>query len=228
MSLSDESLFREVDEEVRRQKVQDLWNRWGNLFVAISVAVIVLVAGYKGWQYWEHKRSEEAARAYFAAIDLASQGKSDEAAKKFGEITSGGHKGYGFLARMNMAAELAAAGKTSEAVKAYDEIAAASSAEPNLRNAARIRAALLLIDTASREEITRRLADLNKPENVWRNEAREILALAAYRVNDYTEADRLMNEVVLDQESPPNLRQRAQVMISLLAPHLGENKPAVQ
>lgn len=228
MSLSDEFLFREVDEEVRRQKIQDLWNRWGNLFVAVSLVVIVLVAGYKGWQYWEIKRSEEAARAYFAAIDLASQGKSGEAAKKFGEVTSGGHSGYGFLARMNMAAELAAAGKANEAVKAYDEIAAASSAEPNLRNAARIRAALLLVDTASREEIIKRVADLGKPDNVWRNQAREILALAAYRANDYAEADRLMNEIVLDQESPPNLRQRAQLMISLLAPHLGESKPAVQ
>jgi hypothetical protein len=83
MSLSDESLFREVDEEVRRQKVQELWNRWGNLFIAISLAVIVLVAGFKGWQYWELKRSEEAARDYFAAVQLADQGKSADAAKKF-------------------------------------------------------------------------------------------------------------------------------------------------
>ncbi len=71
MSLSDESLFREVDEEVRRQKLQDLWNRWGNVFIAISVAVILLVAGYKGWQYWEQRQAEQAARDYFAAVTFA-------------------------------------------------------------------------------------------------------------------------------------------------------------
>jgi hypothetical protein len=72
------------------------------------------------------------------------------------------------------------------------------------------------------------VGSLNTPDNVWRNEAREILALAAYRANDYSEADRLMSEVVVDQDAPPNLRQRAQVMISLLAPHLDDKQPAAQ
>ncbi len=54
------------------------------------------------------------------------------------------------------------------------------------------------------------------PNSVWRNEAREILALAAYKAGDFAEADRLMNDILSDQESPPNLRQRAQLMTSLL------------
>ncbi|MGH6875430.1 MAG: tetratricopeptide repeat protein, partial [Aestuariivirgaceae bacterium] len=103
-----------------------------------------------------------------------------------------------------------------------------TNADPNLRNAARIRAAFLLIDTAPREEIVRRIGDLNTPDNVWRNEAREILALAAYRAKDFNETDRLMNDVLLDQETPQNQRQRAQIMISLLAPHLDAKKPAAQ
>jgi hypothetical protein len=228
MSLSDESLFREVDEEVRRQKIQDLWKRWGNLFIAVSLAVIAVVAGYKGWQFWELKRSEAAARDYFAAVELAEQGKSAEASKKFAELAAGGHPGYRLLARMNMAGDLAAAGKKDEAVKTYDEIAADASIDRNLRNATRIRAAYLLVDTATHDEIVRRVSDLNTPDNAWRNEAREILALAAYRAKDYSEADRLMNEAMIDQETPPNLRQRAQLMISLLAPHLDAKKSAAQ
>lgn len=226
MSLSDESLFREVDEEVRRQKLQELWKRWGNVIVAVSIAVIAVVAGYKGWQYWELRQSEQAAREYFAAIELSEQGKRDEALNKFAELAAGGHRGYASLARLNMAAELAAAGKTVEAVKIYDEIASTAALEPNLRDSARIRAALLLVDTASREEIAKRVADLNRPDSVWRHEAREILALSAYRANDFAEADRLANEIVVDQDSPVHLRQRAQVLISLLAPRLDAKKTA--
>jgi hypothetical protein len=228
MSLSDESLFREVDEEVRRQKLQDLWNRWGNIFIAVSAAVILIVAGYKGWQYWQTRQAEIAARGYFAAVTLAQAGKADEAAKRFAEVAAGHHRGYALLARLNLAAQDAAAGRRDEAVKVYDEIAASASVDPNLRTAARIRSSLLLVDTAPREEIIRRVGDLNAPDNVWRNEAREILALAAYRARDFNEADRLMNDVVLDQETPQNLRQRAQIMISLLAPHLDAKKPAAQ
>jgi hypothetical protein len=228
MSLSDESLFREVDEEVRRQKLQDLWSRWGNIFIAISVAVIIGVAGFKGWQYWQARQAEEAARSYFAALTLAEAGKPDEAAKHFAEIAAGSHRGYAVLARLHLAAQHAAAGRRDDAVKIYDEVAASQSADPSLRAAARIRAALLLVDTAPREDIVRRVGDLNTPGNVWRNEAREILALAAYRAKDFTEADKLMNDIVLDQEAPQNLRQRAQIMISLLAPQLDAKKPKAQ
>ena len=227
MSLSDESLFREVDEEVRRQKLQDLWKRWGNLFIAVSVAVIVIVAGYKGWQYWELRRAERAARDYFAAVAFAEQGKTAEASKKFAELAAGSHDGYASLARMNLAAELAVSGKVDEAVKMYDGLAANVALDSNLRNAARIRAAFLLVDRGSREDIARRVSDLNAPNNVWRNEAREILALAAYRAKDYAEADRLMSEILTDPDSPQNLRQRAQLMTSLLAPHL-DDKPEAQ
>jgi hypothetical protein len=228
MSLSDESLFREVDEEVRRQKIQDLWKRWGNLILAVSLAVIVVVAGYKGWQYWELKRSEQAAQEYFMALNLASQGKTDEALKTYAKLSASGHGGYGLLARMNSAAELAAADKKDEAIKIYDQIATNASADPNLRNTARIRASLLLVDTAGRDEIVKRVSDLAKPDNAWRNEAREVLALAAFRAKDYSEADRLLNEIIIDEETPPNLRQRAQVMIALLAPHLDEQKTTAQ
>jgi hypothetical protein len=228
MSLSDESLFREVDEEVRRQRLQDLWNRWGNLFIAISVVVILTVAGVKGWQYWQLRQAETAARTYFAAMALAEQGKGEEAAKRFAEVAAGSHNGYALLAKLYIAAQHAAAGRREEAVKIYDEVAGSASADANLRTAARIRASLLVVDTAPREEIVRRIGDLNTPDNVWRNEAREILALAAYRAKDYAEADRLMNDILIDQEAPRNLRQRAQIMISLLAPHLDGKKTAAQ
>jgi hypothetical protein len=227
MSLSDESLFREVDEEVRRQKLQDIWNRWGNIFIGVSVAVILVVAGYKGWQYWEHRQAEQAAREYFAAMALASQGKAEEASKKFAELAAAGHKGYAVLARMHLAAGLAASGKADEAVKIYDQIAANTDLDSNLRNVARIRAAFLVVDRASRDDVARRVSDLNAPNSVWRNEAREILALSAYKAGDFAETDRLMNEILSDQDSPPNLRQRAQLMTSLLAPRL-DNKPEAQ
>ena len=227
MSLSDESLFREVDEEVRRQKLQDIWNRWGNIFIGVSVAVILVVAGYKGWQYWENRQAEQAARQYFAAVALARQGKAEEASKKFAELAGASHEGYAVLARMNLAAEFAAAGKVDEAVKTYDQIAANAGLDLNLRNAARIRSAFLMVDRAGRDDVVNRVSDLNAPSNVWRNEAREILALAAYKARDFAEADRLMSEILSDQDSPPNLRQRAQLMTSLLAPRL-DDKPEAQ
>ena len=49
--MSDESLFREVDEEVRQDQFKKLWTLYGSYFTALAVAVVLAVAGFKGWQY---------------------------------------------------------------------------------------------------------------------------------------------------------------------------------
>ena len=46
--MSDESLFREVDEEVRQEQYKKLWDKFGNYFVALCVIIVAAVAGVKG------------------------------------------------------------------------------------------------------------------------------------------------------------------------------------
>ena len=62
--MSDESLFREVDEEVRQDQLKKIWDRYGNIILAVCLAVIALVAGIKGWEYWQTKQAEAAAETY--------------------------------------------------------------------------------------------------------------------------------------------------------------------
>ena len=226
--MTDESLFREVDEEVRRQQLENLWKRWGNLIIAGVVVVFAGVAGFKGWQYYEQRKAEEGAATYFAALRLDAGGKADEAAKQLSMLAAGPHAGYALLARLEEAANLGQTGKTAEAVKAYDAIAADPNLDPGTRNAVRVRAAILLVDTAPVADLTKRVGDLNTPESAWRNEAREILGLAAYRAGDYLSADKFMNEILSDPEAPTNMQQRAMALVSLLAPRLDKPQPTVQ
>ena len=144
--MTDESLVREVDEEVRLEQYQQLWKRYGNLSSAVSLVVIASVAGFKAWQYYDLKRSEAAAREYFAAAGARSGGQS----RGGGERTAGGRlrqpRGYAVLARLQRAAELAKAGKIDEAVRTYDAVAAEAGVETAVRDVARIKAAYLLLE----------------------------------------------------------------------------------
>ncbi len=108
--MTDESLIREVDEEVRLEQYQRLWKHYGNFVIALTVVVVASVAGYKGWQYYDVSRSETAAREYFAALSLAAQGKPEEAASGLQAVGGGGHRGYAMLARLQRAADLGKAG----------------------------------------------------------------------------------------------------------------------
>jgi len=216
--VSDESLFREVDEEVRQDQFKKLWARYGNLVMAVCLAVVAAVAGVKGWQYWQTRQAEQGAEAYGKVLADIEAGKTSEAIPLAESI---GHKGFAVLARMAEAAALGKAGKTAESVKMYDAIAADAANGSALRDAARVRAAYLLVDTLPPHELATRLSGLDAEKSAWRNAVHEILALSAYRTGDYALADRNANEIVADITAAPSMRQRAQMLVQLVTPLLG-------
>jgi hypothetical protein len=213
--LSDESLFREVDEEVRQEQFKKLWARYGNLVIAVCLLVIAGVGGYEGWRYWQAKQAADAGESFFTAADLAGAGKTDEALNTFDAIE---HQGFALLASLREANALAAAGKPDEAVKIYDQVAADGKADQALRDLARLRAAAVLADRASLADIEARLKGFDAETSPWRHMAREILAAAQWRLKDYAGADRQVQAILGDPETPPSLRQRAETMAQLLQP----------
>src|SRR5262245_50944598 len=72
-------IFHEVDEEVRREQLKKLWERYQNLVIALIALILIGVAGWRGYEYWELKKASEAGAAFEAASLLASEGKNAEA-----------------------------------------------------------------------------------------------------------------------------------------------------
>jgi hypothetical protein len=215
--VTDESLFREVDEEVRQDEYKKIWDRYGTLMMAVATLVVVGVGGLKGWQYYQQKQSEEAAVVYFDALKKSEAGKPDDA---IGALKAINQAGYGQLARLEQASQLAKKGDAAKAIAAYDAFALDGQNQPVLQDVARIRAAYLLVDTAKPDELLTRLGRYDKDGNAWRHQAREVFGMVAWRTGDFTMADRYMNAIVADPETPAALRQRAQMMVQLIAPKL--------
>jgi hypothetical protein len=217
VSDTDDSLFREVDEEVRTEEYKKLWDRYGKFVTALAIVVVGGVAAFQGWKYYQVKQSEDAAAIYFDALKKAGDGKTDDALAAFGAIQ---HAGFGQLAKLQEAKLLADKGDIEKSVAAYDAFAANPNSDPALADLARIRAGYMLVDTQTPDQLLSRLGRYDKDGAVWRNEAREIFGLSAYRIKDMTMADRYMRAIYDDKDTPPALRQRAQIMVQLIAPLL--------
>ncbi len=215
--MTDESLIREVDEEVRQDEYKKLWDRYGTLMMAAAVAAVCAVAGWQAWTYYQQKQSEQAAVVYFDALKKSEDGKYDDALAALKAIDQ---KGYGQLGKLEEAAVLAAKGESEKAIASYDAISVDAANAKVIQDIARIRAGYLLVDTVKPDELLSRLGQYDKDGNAWRHQAHEIFGLAAWRAGDFTMADRYMNAIVADPETPLNLRQRAQMMVQLIAPKL--------
>ncbi|UFZ05229.1 tetratricopeptide repeat protein [Bradyrhizobium ontarionense] len=205
----------EVDEEVRREQLKKLWDRYSLYIIAIAVLIIAGVGGWRGYEYLEAKKASEAGVAFNKALELSEQNKRAEAEKAFAEVAATAPFGYRMLARFHQAAEAAVRDKAA-AVKLYDELAADRSIGAEQQSMARLRAAGLLVDTAPYADIKPRLESETAPGAPFRHAARELLALSAWRGNDAAAARQWLDMIALDGETPPGLRSRAEALQALL------------
>jgi hypothetical protein len=214
--LSD--IFHEVDEEVRRERLQRLWDRWGNYIVAAAVLVVVAIAGWRVWEWHEQKRAQEAGATFETALDLSRAGKHDEAEAKFVDVAKASPKGYRMLALFSGAAELAVRDPAG-AVRAYDAIAADSHMGQSLRDLAAVRAGLLLIDSAPYADLQTRLEPATGADRPFRHTARELLAVSAWRNGDLATARRWIDMIMADNETPAGTRSRVEMLMALADAH---------
>jgi hypothetical protein len=210
-------LFNEVDEEVRREQLKQLWDRYSIYIVAAALLIIAAVGGWRGYQYLEAKKAAEAGAAFDKAVELSEQNKHAEAEAAFNDLAAKAPSGYRLLARLRAAAE--AANRDPQAgARLYDEIGADRSVAVPDQDLAKVRAAGLLLETAGYPSMLARLEPATGPAAAFRHTARELLALSALRANDTAAARRWLDVIASDGETPASLRSRAEAIQALLPP----------
>lgn len=207
-------IFQEVDEEVRREQLKKLWERYGNLAIAAALVVLVGVGAWRGYEWWEAKKAAESGAAFEAAMALAESGKRTEAEAAFGKIAADGTTGYRHLARLREAAELSQTDPKA-AIAAYEKMAADGGAGPVLQDLAALRAGALLIDSGALAEAQRKLEPLAAAERPFRYTAREFLVLAAWRAGDAATAKRWSDTILTDALAPAGARLRVEQLMAL-------------
>jgi hypothetical protein len=210
-------LFDEVDEEVRREQLKKLWERYSIFIVAGAILIVAAVGGWRGYQYLEAKKAAEAGAAFEMAAELSEQNKHAEAEAAFTRLAATAPYGYRMLSRLRAAAEVATRDPQA-AAKRYDDIAADRSVAAPEQDLARIRAAGLLLDTTSYNNMLQRLEPATAPAATYRHTARELLALSAWRANDAVATRQWLDMIANDGATPASLRSRAEALQALLPP----------
>ena len=208
-------IFREVDEEVRRDQLKKLWERYGIFMIALAVLFVAAVAGWRGYQWWQTKLAAESGSAFTAAVSLSEQGKHEEAEAAFAKIAKEGTASYRALAAMREAGALAQRDPKA-AVAAFDALASNRALGPVMQDLAALRAGFALVDTASYEELRSRIEPLTSADRTFRHSGRALLALSAWRVNDTATARRWSEMIKADGETPPGARTQAEILLALL------------
>ncbi len=214
--MSDDSFIREVNEEIRQEQAKALWDRYGPAAILIAVLVVVGTGLFVAWEYWVETKANSSGDRFSQALTLANSGKADESLAAFEALEKDGYGAYPLLARMRAATVQADKGDFKAAVAGFDEVAADSSIPAVIRDTARLRAAMLLVDHGTYAEVSTRVEALTADTNPLRHSAREALGLAAWKDGKFADALKLFEQISADQAAPRNARQRADLLTELI------------
>jgi hypothetical protein len=213
--MSNDTLLREVDEELRRDRMRKLWRQSAPFVFGAAAAVVLLVAGYEGWRWWTSSNAARSSEQFYAATSLADGTDLVAAQKALDEVIAQGSGAYPALAQFRQASLLAQQGKIDEAVAAYDTLATSQS-NPHLRELALVMGANLLIDKGDVAAVEQRVGGSIVPDSPMRNAAREVLGLTQYKAGQLDAAMTTFQSIISDPLASRDTQSRVQIFIQQL------------
>ena len=204
-------IFREVEEDVRRERLEKFWKAYGDYVIALVALIIVGIAGFELWQRYQASQRDKASTAFIAAQRIADP---RAAAGAFADLAKTAPKGYALLARLEQANSMLASGQRESAIAIYKDIA--DTDKGGTGAVARLREAWALADTSPRADLETLLAPLRTPASAWKPNADEVLAYSDYRNNQTAKAMAEFDQLAKDPNSPQQMRSRTQAMAQFL------------
>lgn len=208
-------IFREVDEELRRDRASELARKYGPYFIGFAVAIVLGTLAHQLWRDWDLNRRTERSDAYAAALELVADDQTEAALAALAELGEP-DGGYGALATFERARLLAEEGRRDEALALWEILAAGEAGRPAMQGVARLYFVMHQIDDGDPAELRTMLQPLMVAGNGFRPLAMELDAQLSLREGDRDKARRIYAEIADDLTAPSRLRARAaQVLASL-------------
>jgi hypothetical protein len=208
-------IFREVDEEIRRDKAAEFWGRYGNVIIGLAVLLVLAVAGWRYYSWQEQKKAEAIGAQFESALKASREDRSADAEKALLDIVGTAPGGYKLVAKFRLAAETAKSDPAAGAT-AFETLSADSSLDVIWRDLARLRAGMLRVDAVTYAELKPLLEPLATPTGAWRHSARELLGVSALKSGTPDEAGRWFDTVLTDPQTPAAMRGRVDLYLALV------------
>ncbi len=214
--VDNESFYREVDEELRREQLTSTWKRYGKWIIAGIVLFLAGLAGFLYWQQHKQNRAAEHGEQLTTLFEDIQAGKTKGIEPKLDALakTSGpGHRAAALLTKADVAVMQ---GNDAAAIAAFGQVAADEDIAAPWRELALIRQTATEFDKLPPATVIQRLQPLAVAGNPWFGSAGEMVAVAHLKQQKPKEAAQIFAAMAKDEALPESIRSRALQMAGAL------------
>lgn len=214
--MSEDNIFREIDEELRSDRMRQIWRRYAPYVIGAAVAVVLLVAVNEGWNWWQNSNAARSSDQLYTAFEQAEAGDVSAAQETLAQLQQNGSGNYPLLAEFRAAGVLVDEGQLEEAVAAYDALSG-SAGNQHMRELALVLAGFVLVDIGDVDAVEARVQGVIDSGSALRNTAREALGLAQYKAGDLEAAKATFEAISADPGGAMDQLNRVQLYLAQLA-----------
>ncbi len=201
-------IFDEVEEDLRKDKAEELWKKYGNYVIALAVVIVVATASYKGWQGYSSSLNTERANQFDQAVQAGRGDDYEKADALLSTLSQDGGEGYAAISRLQQAALKVKADDQEGAVAIYEALAADDGIEKLYRDLAVVFSVMHQIDGGDASALLEKITPQTNDDMAWRFTARELAAILAMKTGDKTLAADYLKRITDDAAAPRAARAR--------------------
>jgi hypothetical protein len=216
INSTEDSFIREVDEELRRDRLTGFWKTYGRWILAAIVLGLAALAGWLVWQEQRAKQSAAESEILDQALRDASSGNDAGASAALAKLKASSNDGYRATALLTEAALLIQKQNLDGAAKIYGEVAKDEAIAQPWRDLALVRQTAIQYDRLAPDEVIARLSPLAVRDNPWFGSAGEMVAIAYMKKQRVQPAAKLFADIAADPKVPESIRGRARNMSASL------------
>jgi hypothetical protein len=216
---NDAALLQEVDEAVRKDRLDTIMQRYGRWIIGGVLAALLAFGGYLFWSHQQEVSRGEQAEELVAAFEKLGTNQPRAAAAELQKLAAKGDPAYRAVADMQQANIKAQTGDLKAAAALMAKVAADTKLDPALRDLALIRQTAFEYDTLKPEVVIARMkpmVDAKDPASSWFPSAAELSAGAYYQLGQFDKAGALYARIAKTPKVAKSLESRSVQMAGML------------
>lgn len=209
-------IFDELEEDLKEQKIFDLWRKWGNLIIGAALLVILGAAGVPIWKHYHNSVKVDEAARYENALVLSQKGQLEESQKIFEELSKNGKTGYAQLSSLRLAAYDQKSERIDNVLKTYQDLDLKNPSNLSFSGLSKVLAGYAGINSSQASVLAAQFTSLASEGNPWQGLSLELQGLYALQKGDRSKAAEEFNAILNASYVSRETSSRAILMMASL------------
>jgi hypothetical protein len=204
-----ENFVREVDENLRRDRLRDFFQENKGSLIAAVILFLAVSGGIIWYQQYRVQRAEGEVEQLAQIYKNIGTGNTSKVPQQLDDLSNAGSKDVRATALFTRAAFALQQNDTKSAIAIYKKVGEDSSLPQPYRDAALIRQTALEFDQLTPDQVITRMQPLTQAGNPWFGSAGEMTALAMIKQGKKQQAGLLFATMAKDKGVPQSIRDRS-------------------